>query len=50
MSGAVPAAGTVGEAKMGIVLAGAFLETSGGDRLEEIRRNDNTYLASLKTW
>lgn len=47
--GAVPAAGIVGEA-MAIVLAGAFLGKFGGDSLEEIRRNYDTYLASLKTW
>src|SRR5438309_1165138 len=47
---AVPAAGIVGEAMMAIVLAGAFLEKFGGDGLEEIRRNYDTYLASLKTW
>src|SRR5438128_1737878 len=47
---AVPAAGIVGEAMMAIVLAGALLEKFGGDGLEEIRRNYETYLASLKTW
>jgi len=47
---AVPAAGIVGEAMMAIVLAGAFLEKFGGDSLEDIRRNYDTYLASLKTW
>ena len=47
---AVPAGGIVGEAMMAIVLAGAFLEKFGGDSLEEIRRNYDTYLASLKTW
>ena len=47
---AVPAAGIVGEAMMAIVLANAFLEKFGGDSLEEIRRNYDTYLASLKTW
>jgi chorismate synthase len=47
---AVPAAGIVGEAMMAIVLAGAFLEKFGGDSLEEIRRNHDTYLATLKTW
>jgi hypothetical protein len=28
----------------------AFLEKFGGGGLEEIRRNDDTYLASLKSW
>ena len=40
----------LGEAMMAIVLAGAFLEKFGGDGLEEIRRNYETYLASLKPW
>ncbi len=47
---AVPAAGVVGEAMMAIVLARAFLEKFGGDSLEEIRRNNQTYLESLKNW
>jgi len=49
-AGAVPAAGIVGEAMMAIALAGAFIEKFGGDSPEEIRRNYDTYLASLKTW
>ena len=36
---AVPAAGVIGEAMLGIVLAEAFLEKFGGDSLAEIRRN-----------
>jgi chorismate synthase len=47
---AVPAAGIVGEAMMAIVLAGAFLEKFGGDSLDEIRRNHDAYLDSLKNW
>ena len=47
---AVPTAGIVGETMMAIVFAGAFLEKFGGNSLEEIRRNYDTYLASLKTW
>jgi chorismate synthase len=46
----VPAAGVVGEAMMAIVLADAFLEKFGGDSIEEIRRNYQGYLDSLKTW
>ncbi len=42
----VPAAGVVGEAALALVLAEAFLEKFGGDRLAETRRN---YLAYLKT-
>ena len=47
---AVPAAGIVGEAMMAIVLAGAFLEKFGGDSLDEIRRNYDSYLHTLKDW
>jgi chorismate synthase len=46
----VPAAGVVGEAMMAIVLADAFLEKFGGDSLDEIRRNYDAYLDSLKRW
>jgi chorismate synthase len=35
---------------MAIVLAQAFLEKFGGDSLEEIRRNYDTYQESLKNW
>jgi chorismate synthase len=47
---AVPAAGVVGEAMMAITLARAFLEKFGGDSVDEIRRNHDAYLLSLKTW
>jgi chorismate synthase len=47
---AVPAAGVVGEAMMALTLARAFLEKFGGDSLDEIRRNHDAYLLSLKTW
>jgi len=47
---AVPAAGIVGEAMMAIVLAEALLEKFGGDSLQEIRRNYDAYLDSLKSW
>jgi chorismate synthase len=47
---AVPAAGVVGEAMMAITLARAFLEKFGGDHIDEIRRNHDAYLLSLKTW
>ena len=36
---AVPAAGVIGEAMVGVVLADAFREKFGGDSLEEVRRN-----------
>jgi chorismate synthase len=44
---AVPAAGVVGEAMVALVVADAFLEKFGGDSLEEIRRNFDSYLAYL---
>ena len=47
---AVPAAGVVGEAMMAIVLAEAFLEKFGGDSVDEIRRNYQTYRDYLKSW
>jgi len=47
---AVPAAGVVGEAMMAIVLSDAFLEKFGGDSIQEIRRNYDAYLDSLKSW
>jgi chorismate synthase len=47
---AVPAAGVVGEAMMAITLARAFLEKFGGDSIDEIRRNYQAYLESLKVW
>ena len=46
---AVPAAAVVGEAVVALVLAGALLEKTGGDSLEEVRRNLDAYLAALGT-
>jgi len=43
----VPAAGVVGEAVLGLVLAQAFAEKFGGDSLDETRRNFNGYISSL---
>jgi chorismate synthase len=45
---AVPAAAVVGEAAVGLVLADALLEKTGGDALPEVRRNLDAYLASLE--
>src|SRR5215472_14107202 len=47
---AVPAAGVVGEAMMAIALVRAFLEKFGGDGIDEIHRNHQAYLDSLKAW
>jgi chorismate synthase len=44
---AVPAAGVVAEAMVALVLAEASLEKFGGDSVEEIRRNAESYLKSL---
>jgi chorismate synthase len=44
---AVPAAAVVGEAVVALVLADALLEKTGGDSLDEVRRNLDTYLAGL---
>jgi chorismate synthase len=46
----VPAAGVVGEAMMAIALARAFLEKFGGDSIDEIHRNHQSYFGSLKAW
>lgn len=47
---AVPAAAIVAECAVAIVLAQALLEKTGGDSVEEIRRNFNGYLDSLKNF
>ncbi|MDZ5077931.1 chorismate synthase [Nesterenkonia sp. HG001] len=44
---AVPAAGVVAEAMVSLVIAQAVLEKFGGDSLPEVRRNLQSYLASL---
>ena len=45
---AVPAAGVIGEAMVAIVLANAMREKFGGDSLEEMKRNFDTYLAQIR--
>jgi chorismate synthase len=45
---AVPAAAVVGEAVVALTLAGALLEKTGGDSLDEARRNLTAYLAALR--
>jgi len=44
---AVPAAGVVTEAMVALVLAEAAIEKFGGDSVEELRRNAESYLKSL---
>lgn len=43
----VPAAGVVAEAMIAIILADAWLEKFGGDTLDEVRRNHDSYVARL---
>lgn len=43
---AVPAAAVIGEAMVGITLAQAFLEKFGGDSLDEVRRNYESFAAT----
>lgn len=45
---AVPAAGVVGEAVVAFEIARAFREKFGGDSLEEMTRNYQTYVASIR--
>lgn len=45
---AVPAASVIGEAMVSLVIAGAMAEKFGGDSMEEIKRNYNSYLEYLK--
>ena len=45
---AVPAAGVVGEAMVGLVLADAFLEKFGGDSIGELERNFMTYVEHVR--
>jgi chorismate synthase len=44
---ALPAAAVVGESVVALVLADALLEKTGGDSLEEVRRNLEAYLAGV---
>jgi chorismate synthase len=44
---AVPAAAVVAEAMVALVLAAAAVEKFGGDSVDEVRRNLDSYLANL---
>jgi chorismate synthase len=46
---AVPAAGVIGEAMVGIVLAEAVLEKFGGDSMGELKRNFNGYVEEIRS-
>jgi chorismate synthase len=45
---AVPACGVIAEAMLALVLAGALLEKTGGDAMEEVRRNFEGFLAAQR--
>lgn len=45
---AVPACGVIAEAMLALVLAGALLEKTGGDAMEEVRRNLEGFLAAQR--
>lgn len=47
---AVPAAGVIGEAMLAIVLANAVREKFGGDSIDEMKRNFEGYIDSLKNY
>ena len=47
---AVPAAGVIGEAMLAIVLANAMREKFGGDSIDEMKRNFDSFLASLRIY
>lgn len=47
---AVPAAGVIGEAMLAIVLANSMREKFGGDSLDEMRRNFESYLEAIKAY
>jgi chorismate synthase len=44
---AVPAAGVVAEAMAALVIAEAVLEKFGGDSVQEVRRNFQSYIENL---
>jgi chorismate synthase len=47
---AVPAAGVIGEAMVALTLAEALREKFGGDHLEEMRRNFDSYVEQLRKY
>ena len=47
---AVPAAGVIGEAMLAIVLANSMREKFGGDSMDEMKRNFDGYVTSLKEY
>ena len=47
---AVPAAGVIGEAMLAIVLANSLREKFGGDSMDEMQRNFESYSKSLREY
>ena len=47
---AVPAAGVIGEAKLAVVLVNELREKFGGDSIDEMKRNSDAYLDSVKNY
>ena len=47
---AVPACGVIGEAMLAFVVASALLEKTGGDSLDEVRRNFNSFLGAQRAY
>lgn len=47
---AVPAAGVIGEAMLAVVLANELREKFGGDSIDEMKRNSDAYLDSVKNY
>ena len=47
---AVPAAGVIGEAMLAIVLANSMREKFGGDSIDEMKRNYESYVESLQNY
>ncbi|RMD52059.1 MAG: chorismate synthase, partial [Nitrospirae bacterium] len=47
---AVPSASVIAESMVGMIIADAFLEKFGGDSMEEVHRNYESYIKYLKTF
>ncbi len=47
---AVPACGVIAEAMLAFVLADALLEKTGGDSMDEVRRNLEGFLAAQRSF
>ena len=47
---AVPAGGVIAEAMLAFVLADALLEKTGGDSMDEVRRNFDGFVAAQRAF